>query len=68
MANREFIQQQAVFIGFVIHLIIIRRVWHLAILGIAGGAVPANFVRNMLADMPATHHAGAIMFMCHRAK
>ena len=40
MANREFIQQQVVFIGFVICLIIIRRIWHL---GIMGGAVPANF-------------------------
>ena len=68
MANPEFIQQQAVFIGFVIYLIIIRGVWHLAILGSMGGAVPATFVRTMLADMPATHHAGAIMFMCHRAK
>ena len=55
MANREFIQQQVVFIGFVIYLIIIWRIWHLAILGIMGGAVPANFVRTMLADMPATH-------------
>jgi hypothetical protein len=67
MANPEFIQQQVVFIGFVICLIIIRRIWYLAILGIMGGAVPANFVRTMLADMPATHQMLVQSYLCATA-